>query len=80
MGETNFITELDYYGLYLRRALLRVGNIVKANNIGFLKSREKLAVAAFEKAKKAGHCIYFCRQKAQEALVEGLNLNITDGD
>jgi len=79
MGETNFFNELDFYGLYLRRALQRVGDQAKANNIGFLKSREKLAADAYEKAKKAGHCIYLCREAAQKALTSGLNLNIANG-
>lgn len=79
MTEINYFKELDYYGLYLRRALQRVGNTAKANNIGFLKSREKIANAAFEKAKKAGHCIHICREKAIDALTSGLKLNIANG-
>ena len=79
MGETNFFNELNLDGLYLHRALLRVGDRAKANNIGFLKSREKLAADAYEKAKKAGHCIFLCREAARKALISGLNLNIANG-
>lgn len=78
MVEVNYLTELDFYGLYLRRALQRVGNHAKADNVGFLKSRQKLANSAFEKAKKAGHCIYRCREFAFSALTDGLNLNVAN--
>lgn len=73
MIENDVYRELGFYGLYLRRALQRAQK-KEADNLGFLVAREKKALAAFNKAKKAGQCIFACRSQAIVALTEGLDL------
>ena len=74
MTENDFYENLDFYGLYLRRALQRAKKS-EADNMGFLKVQQKKAQVAFSRAKKAGHCVFICRQYAFNALTEGIDFS-----